>query len=204
MAGNRTVEFFDTQFRAQARAGERPLNPFETLALPFLHGRVLDLGCGLGNLSLEAARRGCSVLALDASRHAVAHIREAARAESLPVQAAIADLASYRIEGNFDTIVAIGLLMFFPEARARELLADIRDHVCPGGCAIVNVLTEGTTYLDMFEPGHHYLFGARELEEGFADWRIHVAQNDRFDAPGGRIKAFSTVIAERPASAHVA
>ena len=204
MAGNRTVEFFDTQFRAQARAGERALNPFETLALPFLHGRVLDLGCGLGNLSLEAARRGCSVLALDASRHAVAHIREAARAESLPVQAAIADLASYRIEGNFDTIVAIGLLMFFPEARARELLADIRGHVRPGGCAIVNVLTEGTTYLDMFEAGHHYLFGAGELEAGFADWRIRVARNDRFDAPGGRIKAFSTVIAERPASAHVA
>jgi tellurite methyltransferase len=202
MAGNRTVEFFDTQFRAQARAGERALNPFETLALPFLHGRVLDLGCGLGNLSLEAARRGCSVLALDASRHAVAHIREAARAESLPVQAAIADLASYRIEGNFDTIVAIGLLMFFPEARARELLADIRDHVCPGGCAIVNVLTEGTTYLDMFEPGHHYLFGAGELEAGFADWRIRVARSDRFDAPGGRIKAFATVIAERLPSDH--
>jgi tellurite methyltransferase len=163
---------------------------------------VLDLGCGLGNLSVEAARRGCSVLALDASRQAIAHLRESARAESLPVHAEIADLANHRIEDDFDTIVAIGLLMFLPEARARELLADIRNHVRPGGCAIVNVLTEGTTYLDMFEPGHHYLFRVGELEAGFADWAIRVARNDRYDAPGGRIKAFATVIAERPRSDH--
>jgi tellurite methyltransferase len=198
MAGNRSVEFFDTQFRTQARSGEFALNPFETAALPFLRGRVLDLGCGLGNLALEAARRGCSVVALDGSPSAIARIRDAARAGSLPVSADVADLADWRIDGEFDTIVAIGLLMFFPKARALELLADVRAHVRPGGHAIVNVLIEGTTYLDMFEAGHYYLFGADELVRAFAGWRIHLARHDRFDAPGARQKAFSTVIAQRP------
>jgi tellurite methyltransferase len=198
MAGNRSVEFFDSQFRAQTRNGELVLNPFEAAALPFLRGRVLDLGCGLGNLALEAARRGCTVVALDASPHAIGHIRDSARAESLSVRADVADLATWPIDGEFDTIVAIGLLMFFPKARALAMLADIREHVRPCGHAIVNVLVEGTTYLDMFEVDHYYLFAADELERAFAGWRMHVARHDRFDAPGARLKAFSTVIAERP------
>jgi len=31
--------------------------------------------------------------------------------------------------------------------------------VAERGLAIVNVLTEGTTYMGMFEPGNYYLFG---------------------------------------------
>jgi len=51
------------------------------------------------------------------------------------------------------TIVAIGLLMFFGQARALAMLADHQAWVRPGGIAIVNVLVEGTTYMDMFTPG---------------------------------------------------
>jgi hypothetical protein len=68
---SRSVEFFDRQFRRQSEAGEYALNPFEEATLPFLHGQVLDLGCGLRNLSLAAAGNGCSVTALDASPAAI-------------------------------------------------------------------------------------------------------------------------------------
>jgi len=53
----RSVEFFDAQFQRQIREREYALNPFETLALDYLKGTVLDLGSGLGNVSLEAGRR---------------------------------------------------------------------------------------------------------------------------------------------------
>ncbi len=52
---SRSVEFFEAQFRRQIREGDFKLNPFETLALDYLRGDVLDLGCGLGNLALAAA-----------------------------------------------------------------------------------------------------------------------------------------------------
>jgi tellurite methyltransferase len=197
MTKNRSIDFFETQFQGQVRSGDFALNPFETLALPFVSGRVLDLGCGLGNLSLEAARRGCSVLALDASPTAVEHLRQMAESMRLPIRAEQVDLSTCRIAGSYETIVAIGLLMFFPQHRALELLEDIKAHVEPGGNAIINVLIEGTTYLGMFEPGRYCLFSESQLRERFSGWDLLEFKSQRFDAPGSTIKAFATVVARR-------
>lgn len=201
MTKNRTVSFFDGQFQQQIAEGEFALNPFEALALPFLSGRVLDLGCGLGNLTIEAARRNCSVLALDGSASAIARIQQVAAVDALPIQVEEVDLAIYRITEAFDTAVAIGLLMFFPQSRALEMLDDIQTHVCPGGKAIVNVLIEGTTYLEMFDADHYYLFGHGELQERFAGWEILESRHHSYQAPGPSIKAFSTVVARKSESA---
>lgn len=200
MEKNQTIRFFDTQFERKVRERDFVLNPFETRALPMLRGKVLDMGCGVGNLSVEAARRGCSVVALDASPSAIDWLEKAAFDERLPLVARQVDFTSYLIREMFDTTVAIGLFMFFPRPRALELLADAQNHVNKDGVAVVNVLIEGTTYLDMFEPGRYYLFGERELEERFSDWEIVESRLDRFDAPRQTVKAFSTVIARKPGS----
>jgi len=191
-----SVDFFEAQFQRQVRDGDLTLNPFEALALPYVRGRVLELGCGLGNLSFAAARRGCNVLALDASPTAVKHVRSASA--GLPLRAERRDLAGYRIDGEFDTIVAIGLLMFLRSDAAHALLGEIRAHAAPGGCAIVNVLIQGTTYLDMFGSAPYCLFSKRELQEAFTGCEILQSRFDRFDAPGGTEKRFATIVARRP------
>ncbi len=200
---NRSVDFFETQFQRQTESGDFALNPFERLAIPYLSGSVLDLGCGLGNLAIEAAQRGCPVVALDASPAAIAHIRRTATAARLPIRAECVDLSTYRIAEIFDTIVAIGLLMFFPKPRASELLEEIKAHVQPGGNAIVNTLIDGTTYLAMFEPDHYCLFSERELRKRFEGWDVREFRLDRFDAPGSTIKAFATVVARRRVDAQL-
>ena len=194
---NRSVEFFDSQFRKQVASGDFALNPFETMALPFVRGRVLDLGCGLGNLAIAAARSGARVVAVDASATAVVRIVTASLAEDLGMVGVLADVAAYRMAGDYDTIVAIGLLMFMPGAQARELLSEIKQHVAPGGVAIINVLVEGTTYTEMFDPRGYCLFGADELERQFAGWKIELSRADSFGAPGGTTKEFSTVVARK-------
>jgi tellurite methyltransferase len=195
---SRSVEFFDAQFRKQVAVHDFALNPFETAALPSVRGRVLDLGCGLGNLSVAAARKGAHVTAVDASPTAIVRIAEASVAGNLGIAAVLTDVAAYRIAADYDTIVAIGLLMFMARADAEGLLAQMKAHVAPGGAAIINVLVEGTTYMDMFQPGAYCLFRRDELERSFTGWKVELARHDSFDAPGATKKAFSTVVARRP------
>jgi tellurite methyltransferase len=197
MAANHSISFFDKQFQKQVSEQSFALNPFEAAALPHLTGSVLDLGCGLGNLAVEAARRGASVVAVDASPTAIARIQQVAADEKLPIRGVQANLGNYSIDGQFDSIAAIGLLMFFERERALALLEEIQRHVKPGGCAVINVLIEGTTFLGMFQPGHYYLFGREELAQRFAGWRVleHVYQT--FPAPENTEKAFATIVARK-------
>jgi tellurite methyltransferase len=197
MKPNQSVAFFDTQFQKQVASSDFALNPFEKAALPFVRGRVLDFGCGLGNLSIDAARRGMNVVAVDASGTAIERINGVALSERLAIQAVCVDIERYEIPGMFDTIVAIGLLMFFRKERAMFLLSEIQKHVSPDGVAIVNTLIEGTTFMGMFEPGNYCLFGRDELQDRFKGWDILLSVHQSFDAPAATRKEFSTVIARK-------
>ena len=197
MSETRSVDFFEAQFRRQVVERDLALNPFETAALPWCRGRMLDYGCGLGNLSIAAARRGCTVTAIDASATAIEHVSKEASREGLPIRASCADLRGYRLEETFDTIACIGLLMFFDCPTAFAQLEMLKEHVRPGGIAIVNVLVEGTTFLDMFDASGHCLFARDELRRRFDGWEMLSYESSEFPAPEGRGKSFATLIARR-------
>lgn len=198
MKTHKSIAFFDQQFQRQVRDQDFTLNPFELAALPHLRGRVLDFGCGMGNLAAAAAQRGCSVVAMDASPSAIAHLRQRAIAEALPIEAIEADLRTHAGTENFDCVVSIGLLMFFDCATAARTLSRLQAHVRPGGIAVINVLVEGTTYLGMFEPGHYCLFSRNAMESSFAGWDIIHSEFSDFEAPGQTVKSFVTLIARKP------
>jgi tellurite methyltransferase len=198
MDSNASIRFFDTQFQRQVRESDLKLNPFEQQALSYLHGKVLDYGCGLGNLAVAAAKQGCTVVALDGSQTAIEHLRRVAQTESLPISAAQADLRTYLVREDFDTVVSIGLLMFFDCPTAFSQLQNLQAHVRPGGVAVINVLVEGTTFLDMFDSTGHCLFGREELHKRFAGWEILRSEYQNFPAASETIKSFVTVVARKP------
>lgn len=196
-----SVRFFEEQFRRQIHGGEAALNPFERRVLPYVAGDVLDVGCGLGHLSVAAARRGCRVRAIDASPTAVERLRVAAHEAGVAIDVAEADLTTHPIEGTFDTVVAIGILMFFARPRALELLEMIAHAVRPGGVAAITVLIEGTTFMAMFDPVAFHVFRPTELQERLAGWAILESIEESFEAPGSTRKVFTTLVARRPSEA---
>jgi len=194
---NRSIEFFDRQFGQQAQARDYGLNPFEQAVLPHLYGEVLDLGCGLGNLSIAAARAGCRVTALDASPAGVDDLAKRAREQGLAIEARAEDLCNFEPQREYDSVVAIGLLMFFACPDARRVLERLQSAVRPGGLAAVNVLIVGTTFMEMFDPIGYCLFGADELTVAFKDWSIVSSREEEFPAPGHTLKRFHTLIAKK-------
>lgn len=198
MNSDYSIRFFDEQFQRQALAGDLTLNPFELAALPYLKGRILDFGCGLGNLAVAAAKRGCSVVAMDGSGAAIQLLRHRAQQESLDITASQADLRNYAVTGEFDTVVSIGLLMFFDCPAAFKSLGNLQACVREGGIALINVMIEGTTYMDMFDPVDHCLFSRSEMHRRFAGWDILHCEFSNFAKPENRVKSFVTLIARKP------
>jgi tellurite methyltransferase len=200
---NRTVDYFEEQFRKQiASAGshDAALNAFQQAALPFLSGRVLDLACGLGALSVAAARNGCEVIAVDASPTAIQHVATVARAEGLNVTPVQHDAATYCFDGPFDAVVAIGILMFFPRDVALGLLEKVQLAVRPGGHAIVTALLEGTTFTDVFDGDRHHLFDPEELRRAFDGWDVRSWRREKFPSPNGTLRRIGSMIARKAPS----
>lgn len=197
---NHTVAFFEAQFRREVEAGGAGLdpNPFQRAALPFLSGRVLDLACGLGALSVAAARKGCAVVAVDASPTAIEHVTAVARAEGLDLTAVRHDVATFPVSGPFDAVVAIGILMFFPREVALELLEKVQGAVRRGGVAAVTVLLQGTTFTDVLDGDRHHLFAPDELDHAFAGWAVESSRRGEFPAPNGTVKRIASLVARKP------
>ena len=98
--------------------------------LPELPGcRVLEVGCGTGNISLALARRGAEVVGLDISAPMLAAAREKARREALPLSLirAMAGSLPFAAE-SFDGVISILALDFIPEREkaVREMVRVLR------------------------------------------------------------------------------
>ncbi len=141
---------------------------------------VLDLGCGFGRHAFEAARRGASVVALDAGPEEVAQVRATIgamiEAEELapghPFVAIQGDaLALPFADGTFDRVIASEVLEHIPDdtAAMRELSRVLR----PGGSMAVTV--------------------PRCIPEAI-NW---VLSDEYHDTPGGHVRIYRRSTLER-------
>jgi SAM-dependent methyltransferase len=108
--------------------------------------RVLDLGCGFGRHAFEAARRGASVVALDAGPEEVAQVRgtfgamvEAGElAADHPATAVQGDALRLPFpDGTFDRVIASEVLEHIPDDVSA--MAELARVLRPGGTMAVTV-----------------------------------------------------------------
>src|SRR5437588_11845664 len=130
---------------------------------------VLDVGCGPGRHSLELARRGISVVGVDASEDFVTLASDAAAREHLDACFELLDVRALAYDGVFDAVICLcqggfGLLggRDEPEVFARFVRA-----ATPGGAVAISAF--------------HALFAVRFLEDG-----------ESFDAATGVLHECST------------
>jgi SAM-dependent methyltransferase len=98
--------------------------------------RILDVSCGTGTVAERLARRGWTVVALDAVAHLVAVARRRHRDSGLSISFHHADVARDPVPGggSFDVLVSMHTLYWHPDPTA--LLEACRSALKPGGQAL--------------------------------------------------------------------
>ena len=94
--------------------------------------RMLDLGCGAGQIAIPAARAGVKVTGIDIATNLIARARERAQAEGLDARFEEADAEMLPFaDASFDLVVSLIGAMFAPRP---DLVAKEMLRVCrPGG-----------------------------------------------------------------------
>lgn len=98
--------------------------------------RLLDIGCGAGQLTIPAAQRGIDVVGIDLAQNLVDQANERARTENLNVQIDQGDAEALPYpDASFDVALSLIGSMFAPRP---ELVAKEMTRVCrPGGKIIM-------------------------------------------------------------------
>lgn len=142
-------------------------------------GRVLDAGCGSGWQSLELARRGARVVAVDPVPLFVRRLRRAARREGLPIVVREGALPSLplRPSERFDLVLAtFDVLNHLPrKADLGPALGTLARALAPGGNLLVDLVTPQA--VASFSDHHRVTF--------FGDGAVS-AESGRYDPATGR------------------
>ncbi len=123
---------------------------------PIASGRVLDVGCGLGNFLVAAHRKGFEVWGTDISENNIAFIKKnygLTNVSTRDLDELIADPAVPR----FDAITLFEVLEHVQSPR--ELLEKVRKLVRPGGYVVIttpNARRLGGVLKGEDEPPHHF------------------------------------------------
>ena len=170
-------------------------------ALP-QNASVLDLGCGDGRNALFLARKTCRINAMDISHAAIAKLTALAEREYLPVNARVADLREYKIDGFYDLVIAHGCLHLLERKDWSRLLADAKKHTRTAGYNVIAVFTNTIPPPDDLRPWAVGLFQESELFGFYRDWTVLTKLSYVLDDvhPGG-IKhhhPINKIVAQRP------
>jgi 2-polyprenyl-6-hydroxyphenyl methylase/3-demethylubiquinone-9 3-methyltransferase len=152
------ADWIDTQIRRH----------FATLP----QSEILDIGCGAGLLAEALAKKGFSVLGLDAAPAAIRAAENHAAGQNLPLRYRLGRIEDLRTDSvTFPVVTALEVIEHIPEPETfMALLAEV---VAPGGLLCVSTLNQTLRSLLTAKIGAEYI--ARLLPVGTHSWRQFIA-----------------------------
>lgn len=139
---------------------------------------LLDVGCGLGVVSLAAAAAGARVTAVDRAKTALGFLAESTARNGFEIKAQPIDLASLRPELRFDHVIGAELL--YEREGFSELASELMSRLAPEGrLTIVDAHRVDTKpfYRALAELGARRVFSDRmEVREERTLVRIDVTE----------------------------
>jgi 2-polyprenyl-3-methyl-5-hydroxy-6-metoxy-1,4-benzoquinol methylase len=154
----------------------RPQQAFVEAAAS-IRGRVLDIGCGTGDLALWLAEQGCTVTGVDFLEKPLEAARRKATDRGLAVNFLQMDaVAVGEIPERFDAVTDCGLFHVFDDAGRQAYVGALTRLLEPGARVFLLCFADA-------EPGTHgpRRITERELREAFANgWQAEKIEPARF------------------------
>ncbi len=136
--------------------------------------RVLDAGCGDGRHSLMFARLGFCVTAVDISPRAINKLDRVATEQAIKLTTILEDITSFKLDHEYDLILAHGLLHLLTAFDARRLIDRFKRSTRTGGHNVVVVITNKVPLPRHTSQYMNELFDDGELRQYYNDWDILV------------------------------
>ena len=110
--------------------------------------RILDVGCGTGNMSIKLARMGCEVTGIDVSTEMLKHAERKANALQLSIDFMAQDIYAFDRENSFDGVCSNTAFEFLPhkEAAIAAMLKAVRQ----GGNVAVGTIHRESDWYDFY------------------------------------------------------
>jgi cyclopropane fatty-acyl-phospholipid synthase-like methyltransferase len=144
-----------------------------------IRGRVLDLGCGTGELALFLASRGHPVWGVDFSPNAIRRATTKAAERGIELEFRVASaLALDRLGATFDTALDCGLFHVFLDEHRRQYAENVRQVLAPAGTLFLLCFSEE----EPTDWGGPRRVTQAEIRETFADgWEVRSIQPGNFE-----------------------
>ncbi len=113
---------------------------------------VLDIMCGYGRHSVELAKRGINITAVDNLCDYINEIKDKSNNENLQIKTVCEDVLDVQIDKQYDAVICMGnSLQFFNEEETLRLLSNISDHLKPAGKFFINTWSVSEIALKNFK-----------------------------------------------------
>jgi 2-polyprenyl-3-methyl-5-hydroxy-6-metoxy-1,4-benzoquinol methylase len=153
-----------------------PDGPFCLSLAQQLGGRVLELGCGTGRVTIPLARQGIKITGLDIVPEMIACAQR--KAGNLPIEWVEADVRDFHLERQFNLICAPGCVFeHLLERKDQEaMLACVHKHLAREGVFVIATRFPHPDFMvEVQEEQHWYSYIAEDRG------KVTVAGTDHYD-----------------------